>query len=78
MNFSEISMNASPVTINAPTKPQSGSALAIVFFLLGMPHVYGFLQQRSQRQTSLMRPLPLEGISLLTITVFGALSWLMF
>ncbi len=71
-------MNASSVTISDPTKPQSGNALAIVFFLIGMPHVYGFLQQRSQRQASSTRSLPLQGIGLVSITVFGALSWLMF
>lgn len=64
--------------INSQSKSQTPSSLAIIFFLLGLPNVYSILQQRSQHRASLSQSLPLKAIGLISATLVGTLSFLVF
>ena len=40
------------LSANDQVQSGNGSGWAIIFFLLGAPHIYSFVQQRSQRQSN--------------------------
>ncbi|ESA36512.1 hypothetical protein N836_07400 [Leptolyngbya sp. Heron Island J] len=58
--------------------PQTSSALAIIFFLLGMPNFYAALQRRPKHQRSAVSFFPVKGMLLFMVATGGTLSWLMF
>ncbi|MDV3352037.1 hypothetical protein D0962_29165 [Leptolyngbyaceae cyanobacterium CCMR0082] len=71
-------MTTQPFRLEQQQVPQASSALAIMFFLLGMPNFYVALQHRSQHQRSAMSFLPVKEIVLFGVAAGGTLSWLMF
>jgi hypothetical protein len=54
---------------------QSGNALAILFFLMGMPNIYGALRSRSQARRSSIA-LPIKRVGLVSLASASLLSWL--
>jgi len=45
-------MSAQQLNFNDQAKSGNASGLAVVFFLLGAPHIYSFLRQRSNRKST--------------------------
>lgn len=43
-------MNTMKVPTNRPAKSKQNSGFALLFFLLGAPHLYMFFKRRSDRQ----------------------------
>ncbi|MDJ0708430.1 MAG: hypothetical protein QNJ46_34605 [Leptolyngbyaceae cyanobacterium MO_188.B28] len=62
--------------IDSQSKSQTTSSLAILFFLLGLPNVYGVLRRRSQRKAFLTQLLPLQKFGVLSVTLAGIVSCL--
>lgn len=60
-----------PAKVN---QKQSDSTLAIIFFLLGMPNIYGALRRYS-RPNSAAIAIPIKGIGLVSIASVGLLCW---
>lgn len=45
-------MSTQQLSFNDQAKSGNVSGLAVVFFLLGAPHIYSFLRQRSNRKSN--------------------------
>jgi hypothetical protein len=45
-------MSAQQLSFNDQAKSGNASGFAVVFFLLGAPHIYSFLRQRSNRKST--------------------------
>jgi hypothetical protein len=66
-------MTTQQFELNYQTKSGDASSLAIIFFLLGAPHIYSALKQRQNRKSTLRRKLLVpKNIGLLVTTIAGA------
>jgi hypothetical protein len=45
-------MSTQKLSFNDPAKAGNASGFAVVFLLLGAPHIYSFLRQRSNRKST--------------------------
>ncbi len=71
-------MTAQLFRLDQQKAPQASSALAIIFFMLGMPNFYAALRPRPQHQRLAVSFLPVKGMLLFVVATGGTLSWLMF
>ena len=61
------------LSYEGPTQSKKASGLAVLCFLMGCPHVYGYIRQRSYRKSSFWVQ---KNISIMFSLMLGALIFL--
>lgn len=68
-------MKTQTLSLKYPQKVGSGSNLAILFFFLGAPHIYSFLNRRSHQKAAHNKQLfNLKAIGVLVSSMLGTVA----